>query len=244
MSASKTFLEFRTLCAQRSGRYDLVNPSTFADDGMDFFIHAAQSFLDRRQDTPRSMQKFFKAVAADTWYVNVANIRVVHEVWVNTATARVHLGKRDYAFLKDDYASPIASTDSSDPLYYTIATIYSEDDDDMNTLASFFMNYTASLTSSDVTGVIILPPPDAAYDVEIQGLFYADTLSSDSDKNFWTHHYSDIFLLAVLYQIELFNRNTEGSNDYLLAIERALRDIDHNLVMEENYGVNQIDEPS
>lgn len=235
-----TLLQLRTKVAQLSGRYDLVDPDDYSDNGMDFHISAAQDWLDRHKNTPNSTNRIYEKVLAGTYYFNFQRCRKIEEVWINNTTGRSQLEKKDYIELKNLFTELISETDQGTPLYYAPAYLRTTDNTDMNTLGSFFNNV---LTSFDAyQGIILLPPPDEAIVIEVKGLFYAAALSADNSTNFWSNNYPDIFVMAVLRQIEIFNRNTEGVNDWTIAIESALVDIEHNMIAEEIHDKNQIED--
>jgi len=233
-----TFLQLRTKVAELSGRYDLVDPDDYSDNGMDFHIQAAQDWLDRHQHTPRSTNRIWNEVAAGTWYCNFQRCYKIEEVWINNTTGRSQLEKKEYVELKNLYASLISATDQGTPLYYTPSFLRSTEDTDIDSLGAFFNSV---LDDSDAySGIVLLPPPDEAITIEVKGRFYSDVLSVDGDTNFWSNNYPQIFVMAVLREIEIFNRNTEGTKDWEFAIERALTDIEHNMIAEDIHEINQI----
>ncbi len=234
-----TLLQLRTKAADMSGRFDLADvENSYADLGMDFFINSAQDFLDRRQNTPKSTNTIYDEVAAGTWYYDFQRCRKVEEVWINNTEGMSQLEKKSYKELKALYPSLISETDQGTPLYYAVASIKSTEDADIDNLGAFF-NHTKS-DDDTYNGIVILPPPDEAIVVQIKGLFYADALSADSDTNFWSTNYPDLFLMAILYKIEAFNRNSEGMRDWLNAIDIELTQIDMNMVDEKVHEINQI----
>lgn len=237
---SMTLLQLRTKAAQLSGRYDLVNPSTFVDNGMDFFITAAQNWLDRHNNTPKSTSRIWEEVAAGTWYYNFQKCRRVEEVWINNTTGRTQLEKKNFVELRNLYTSTIANTDQGTPLYYSPAYLRTDDNTDIDSLGAFFNNV---LSSSDgYHGIILLPPPDESIVIEVKGLFYSADLDAEDATNFWSVNYEDIFVMAILRELEIFNRNTEGVRDWTLAIDQKLLDIEHDMINESIQDVNQIED--
>ncbi len=236
---SLTFLQLRTKVAQLSGRYDLVDPDDYSDNGMDFHIQAAQDWLDRHKNTPRSMNRVWSEVAAGTYYVNFTRCRKIDEVWINNATDRAQLEKKDYVELKNLYPGLVSATDQGTPLYYAPGFLRSTDDTDIDSLGTFFNNVLDD--SETYSGILMLPPPDETVVVEVKGLFYADILSVDADTNFWSINYPHIFVMAVLRDLEIFNRNTEGTRDWEEAINKALLDVEYDMVDEEIDEINQIE---
>ena len=111
----------------------------------------------------------------------------------------------------------------------------------MNSLGSFF-NYTMSEGNSDsVDGIIVLPPPDVAIVVEVWGKFYSPKLVEDGDTSYWSEVTEDTLIMAALYRLELFYRNTAGARDWLDGINLDLADIDKDTVHEDNSNVDQLE---
>ena len=234
-----TLIQLRTKAAELSGRYDLVDvDASYSDNGMDFFIDSAQNFLDRLQETPKSTNTIFEEISAGTWYFDFQRCYKIEEVWVNNTEGRSQLKKKNYIELKNLYPSLISETDQGTPLYYTPAPIRSSDDTDIDNLGSFF-NHTKS-DDDTYQSIIILPPPDESVVIELKGLFYADTLVNDNDTNFWTNNYPDIFLMAIMYKLETFNRSTRSMDYWLNALIKELSQIDKNMVAEEIHEITQI----
>ena len=230
-------LQIREQVVKLSGRYDLVTSlSTLADNGANFFITAAQDFLDRRSNLWKKQSRLFYSLAAGVWYKTFQMCRILEAVYINNATGRSRLTRKDFHWLHTEYSETIADTDRGTPLYFCPARLREDENAAMNSLGTFF-NYT--MDSSDAyQGVLIFPPPDETIIIEVLGQFYSGALSLDADTNYWTNNYPTILILATLYQIETLNyRNTQGSNDYLNAIDKLLLDIDKDLVEEEAFDV-------
>lgn len=234
-----TLLQLRTKATQLSGRYDLADPTTFTDSGMDFFISAAQDWLDRHKNIRKSSNRVFSEIAAGTWYFNFTSCRKIEEVWINNTSGRSQLEKKDYIELKNLYTGLISTTDRGTPTYFSPAYLRSTENTDIDNLGAFFNSV---LDDSDAyQGIILLPPPDEAIVVEVKGMFYSDVLSAEGGTNFWSNNYPDIFVMAILREIEIFNRNTEGTRDWEGAIDRKLVDIEQDLVAEEGHEITQME---
>ena len=72
------------------------------------------------------------------------------------------------------------------------------------------------------------------------GVYFSTPLEHDSDQSFWSDRFPSTLVKAALYQLEQFFRNTEGANDWLLAVQADVRLIEMDLVEEESNGINQI----
>lgn len=234
-------LQIRTKFIELSGRYDLVVDTTdYVDNGANFYITAGQEFLDRRSNVWKKKSWIFESIAAGVWYVKFQRCRVMESVFVNSATGRSKLVKKDLLWLYEEFSEPITDASNSTPLYFAPAILRTEDSTDKDVLGSFFNYIVAS--DDPYRGMVILPPPDEAVVVSILGQFYSAELSDDTDENFWSIMHSSLLILASLYQLEVLgHRNTQGSKDYLEAIDIALIDIDKDIAGEESNDVDQLD---
>jgi len=235
-----TLVELRTKAAEVSGRYDLVDvDDDYSDDGMDFFIHSAQTFLDKRAITQRSTNVIYDEKATGTWYYDFTRCQKIEDVWINNAEGRNRLEKKTLNELKELYPGLISETDQGTPLYYTPLSVRSTEDTDMDNLGAFF-NHTKD-ASDAYRSILMLPPPDEAIVVELTGIFYADVLTEETDTNFWTNNYPDLFLMAILYKLETFNRSDRAIKYWRDTLDAELIQIDMNMVSEEVHEVNQIE---
>ncbi len=225
-----------------SGRYDLATRTTDEHDtdaGADFFIKAGQDFLDRMYETPKMLGRVFEEIAAGGWYVTFQRCRAITQVWVNNDEERFRIDKVPIEDIKEYYASLRSGTDNGEPAYYAPALLRAIDSDDIDNLGAFF-NYV--LASSDTyNGIILMPPVDEAYVVEVIGKFYSDELTSNSSTSFWTQNHLMTLVWASLYMLEVSYRNSEGAKDWLLAIERNTSGIDKDVVEENIAEVSEMD---
>jgi hypothetical protein len=234
-----TLVEVREQFVKLSGRYDLVVDTTdWADNGADFFIQSGQDYLDRLHFAPKAENTIFEELAAGEWYVTFAKCRAIREVWINNTEGRSQLTKKDMSWLYQQFSALVSETDSGTPLYYCPAKLRSTDHADRTNLGTFF-NYVKD-DSDALRGILIFCPADEAIVVEIQGLFYSDALSSDTDTSYWTDNWPAVLIKAALYQVEVFNRNTEGMKDWKFAIEDEFIGIDKDTVEESIVGITQI----
>lgn len=234
-----TLVELREQFVKLSGLYDLVVDTTdWKDNGADFYIQAGQNLLDRLRDTPKSSNTVFKELAAGEWYLTFSGCRSIQEVWINNATGRSELTKKDLPWLYQGFSSLISETGTGTPLYYCPARLRSTDPGDQTNLGTFF-NYVKT-GSDDLRGILILGPPDEAIVVEVQGLFYSDALAADANESYWTINWPETLIKAALYQVEVFNRNSEGMKDWMTAINADVEGIDKDVIQEEITTINQI----
>jgi len=228
-----TLLQVRTQFIKLSGRYDLVVDATaFLDNGADFFIQAGQDMLDRRSLVPENEGRIIDTIAADGYYVSFQKkCRMITSVWAHNDEDRVKLEKVEWSDLHDLYNEPIADIDTGAPLYYCPALLREIDVTDKNTTGTF-INYTKA-SSFDYRGVLIMPPVDEAYDIEIYGKFYQVFPATDAGTNYWTIMHPFTLIKAALYQLEVGYRNTEGANDWMRAVTEDITKINMDTVEEE-----------
>ena len=232
-------LELRTQFVKISGRYDLVVDQTdWADNGADFYIQAGQNFLDRLRDTPKSDNTIYTELAIGEWYVTFAKCRSIKEVWINNTEGRSQLEKKPMNWLYGEFSGTVALTDQGTPLYYCPARLRSTDNADQNNLGIFF-NYTED-GSDTLRGILIFGPADEKIVVEIQGLFYSDTLSVDLDESYWTLNWPETLIKAALYQLAIFQKDATDIKDWLGSIYADLEGIDKDVIDETIAEINQI----
>lgn len=227
-------LEIRTEFVKQSGRYDLVVDATgFANAGADYFINSGQDFLDRQGVVvPESEGKIIRTLFPNEYYVAFQNrCRVIQRVWANNATSRVELEKVGWDELKNLYNIPISEISTGATLYYTPAKLREVDVADKDS-SGIFINFTRS-DSFDYRGILILPPVDENYDIEIFGKFYQQTLVNDLDENYWSIETPSTLITAALRQLEISYRNVKARREWEGIIDKDLRDLDMDIVEEE-----------
>ncbi len=232
-------LELRTELGERSGRYDLVSPVDGTNTGMDFFINSGQAMLDNMHDIKRSASRTFHELAPGEWFFNFPRAKSIEEVWINNTTARVQLDRLTFNEMRECFPGPQATTATGTPVGYALSRVRAQDTTDMDNLGAFFNNVLA--TTTDIHGVFILPPGDESLVVEVLGQFAAAKLSLETDENFWSVEYPDIFVLAVLQRLEIFNRNKTGAREWMDSIHQALMDLDQSHISETSFGVDQLE---
>lgn len=235
-----TLVQLREQFVKLSGRFDLVvNTTSWADNGADFFIQAGQDYLDRYYFNPKAINTIFEELSANNWYLTFSKCRAIKEVWINNTSGRSQLIKKDMSWLYREYSSLVSATDSGTPLYYCPAKLRSTEYTDKESLGVFF-NYIKD-NSDALSGILIFVPPDETIVVELQGLFYSNILTIDSSVSYWSENWPAILIKAALYQVEVFNRNSEGTRDWKAAIDDELVGLDKDTVEEEVTDITQIE---
>jgi len=228
-------LDIRQKFCEISGRYDLATTSTDSfdtDSGADFFINSGQDFLDRMAPLPKENARVFDEKAMGTWYYDFQRrCRAITEVWVNNSEERFKLEKIDLSDLREFYSGLISATDQGEPAYYSPASLRSLDETDIDSLGSFFNHILAD--SDDYSGIVIYPPIDEAYVVEVWGKFYSTELTGNTIESYWSINHPMTLVWAALYMLEVSYRNTEGAKDWLGSITANVEGIDMDGVTEE-----------
>lgn len=235
-------IEIRTMLLEKSGRYDLVDPSTFADNGMDFHINAGQKYLDKLVTIPDSLANIFFAPIAGEYTITVdKSYRAIYEVWANDSESRWPLNKLELSDFKYKYNKPVSSTTSASPCDYTFMDMRSISPDAQSSLAEFLSKTAVEGSGFGYRGIVFGPQFDTTYVIEVIGLFSQILLTSDNDSNFWSFNYPHLLIMATLRAIETFNRNTEGVRDWTASIISETNELDLDVAEEESYGVDQME---
>jgi len=238
-----TLLAVRTKAVDLSGRYDLVvNTTSYVDAGMNFFITAGQKYLDKLAQVPENTAQVFEALASGEYSVTFQNsCRSIDRVFVNSSSERYELEKVNLSDLKNAYTELASATTTDAPAFYAIANLRALETTAKTSLVTFInLTWTETDEKYDYRGIIIVPPADEDYVVEISGKFRQNDLSSDTDENYWTTEYPHLLVMATLRAIEVFNRNTEGIKDWTAAIAMETSQLDLDAAEEESNGVTQM----
>lgn len=239
-----TLLELRKLFRTQSGRFDLVNADG-SDNGATFFINAGIRHLDRVTRFQKSPGRVFQNVAAGSYLAQFTLCRAVQEVWMATSTERWQLTRMWMQDFRTKYTSPWASLDRGSPVHYTPALLRAIPEtwtaEDL-TNVGFVTNYMDVNTSNheEYNGVLIAPPPDEAMMLEVVGLFYSQTLAADTDTNAWTVLHPEVVLMGAMMQLEIMQRNTQGVNDWVNAINAHVTEIEKDQVDQDISEVTQM----
>ena len=239
-------LQIRTEFIRRSGRYDLVvDSTTWADNGANFYLNSGQRFLDRMDTLAKSTGRYFRQVAAGRNYVVFPYCRAITECWAMTTSERVKLRKIDIAELRTYYNTPVSSLTTGQPLYYAPAVLRVIPESDRLAIGEFegIIDFSDVMFDQhyEYNGVIFYPPPDGTYVIETWGLFYSPELLNDTDESFWSVVHPEVLLMAAMYQLEVMYRNTEGANDWMRAIEMAVMGLGKDYVDEQIAETNQME---
>jgi hypothetical protein len=244
-----TLVGIREQFARQSGRHDLVTnfaAGTYTDNGANFFINAGQRMLDRKAGFLKSYSWYKDDIAADSYKVEFPNCQSIKEVYLANADGRTRLIKKTLRWIRDNYPSPIADLDSGTSAYYCPLVIGLEPSQSALTASGvgiyttqFTYDYEELMFKSGTTehwnynGILIMPPTEDAMTVSILGRFKSKDMSTDTDQTWWTEQHPDLLILAAMWSLEGFYRNTEGQRDYMNMIVDGLNDLDKDMVEEE-----------
>ncbi len=239
-------LQLRTKFREVSGRFDLVN-ADFSDNGSDFFINEGRKFLDRLDETQKSLGSAFKIVEVGSWYATFQHCRAIRSIWaaiLGADSGRWKLEKKNLQDLMEGFLSGLPSSrDTGNPLYYSpCITRYIPEDATVENIESF-LGY-VDVPAGDAHGynsILLSVPVSARTVITINGLFYSAELTNDEDKNYWSDVHPLLLISAAMRQIEVINRNTQGLNDWTNAIATEMQQLGFDLVEEQIAEVSQME---
>lgn len=242
-------LTLRQKFGELSGRWDLVDSSTYADTGADFFISAGIRDLDGRLGHAPTATFARKALVLEAGFQSLvtSGFRVFKEVSIidNEESERTHLEFIEYHEMRELYSAGLGGSDRSIPAYWTNAHFETVPDRSRLTAANLvipasFWDVTME-ASHGTQGVILYPPADKTYYAEVFGVKWSDELSDDSDTNFWTRVHPEVALWAAMRALEVSYRNSQGVNDWDKAIERAIFQIDKDFAEQDDVGMTGVE---
>lgn len=248
------YKDLRQKFTELSGRYDLVKGDG-TDSGADFFINAGQKMLDRTQDLGKSKARLTKSLVAGSILVTTVGLRALKSVWVSNSDGMSELSITTAEGLRAYYAGKLTDATVGTPSVCAPAVLrpYPDTTKAIDVVGLYDIEdlilYESDLSTGHWTynGIVIMPPPDQAYTISIWGLFYSPTLSATlsgstwtQTKSFWSEVHPETLLLAALYKLEAFYRNTEGAKDWQTALDVDLRGMDNDFVEEDLNGESQM----
>lgn len=240
MNLLQTRLQFRSL----SGRFDLVEEDG-SDNGANFFLNEGRKFLDRLDETQKSWASAFRFIDVGRYSASFQLCRAIKEVWVATTAARWQLERKSLQDLIAGYLSGNPSErDLGSPLYYSPSlTRYIPE----NALSESFESFLGwveipSGNAHEYNTILLNIPTSEKLVVEVKGLFYSSELTNDTDENYWSVVHPGLLIKAALRETEIFNRNTQGVNDWSNAIITDMNQLGMDLVEELIAEVTQIED--
>jgi hypothetical protein len=239
-SSILTYKDIRKKFVEISGRYDLVNPDTWEDNGADFYLNMGQRMLDRRLDSKKMIARYPFALTAGSIIVKTTGLRSIKEVWIANAEGKAQLTYVPLNKLKGVYAEESASLENGVPLYYSPA-VFRPFPDNLATVTSLYDVEDLLIAGTHYTynGVIVMPPPSEGYTLTILGLFYSPYLSAAlvggtwvQTQSYWTMNEPQTLLEAALSRLATFAGNITSAREHKEAMLEDLRDLDFDAVDE------------
>jgi len=221
------FKEVKQAFRQASGRYGLIGEDG-TDNGGAKFVQWGQDMLDLL--LPRVWDKAVESasIVAGQYLVHFPNTRSVDRVWIFDADSiRSELSKQTESFLLGEYTNLSDTSVRGIPIYWAPS-----------------VRRTVSINDPGTTmtrTILIAPPADQGYNVEIEKHAKSDAFAEDEDESFWSVNYPNTLVHAACYQLELFYRNTEGAKDWKAAIMEIINGLDNDEVrntLSESMGMN------
>lgn len=199
-------LQIRTQVAKQSGRYDLVNPSTFADDGMDFHITSGQLYLNKKAEMPKAFAHLSSSLVSGDYYKDLEHpFKELDSVTVNDGSTTWELTHKTLYELEALYEAGTYTV----PMYFAYASYRTLKTAAAQTVGNF-VDLEWPEEDDDkygYTGLIIIPPADTSYTVMAGGEFLPLEMSENTDKNFWSEEYPHVLVLAALRSIAVLDGN-------------------------------------
>lgn len=211
-----------------SGRYDLiVDRTTYANKGADFYIQSGQQYLDRLSDLFKSESRFYSSIPAGSWYVLTPGCRVVEEVYLaDSVGTKVWLTRMELAIFRSLFNTNPATSDTRSYYCarYAVANLRVTPQTQGQITIDQFGPHTYNAPGDEYanTGILLAPTVLLSSTLEVVGKFYQPKLSTDSDTNLWTEMFPFILVMAAQRALEISYRNTVGVTDWEKAIETEL----------------------
>lgn len=230
LSVRKKFIEL-------SGRFDLVEDTTdYVDNGANWFINSGQKVLDRMLDSGKTQARAIRPLKKGQFFVNLTLCRAIQEVVVSdTNGASPVVCTKDVDLLHKDFTGLSSGKPSS--FFPTMARLAPD---------TYTANVPEVLRGASVgvecwpKGVLLNVKADKDYLVDVYGIFYSKPLQEDEEDSYWSQHHEDTLVLAALYRLEVFYRNTTGARDWLEALTMDTMGMDMDEVAEEIAKISQI----
>lgn len=237
-------LQLRTKFRGLSGRFDLVNDD-YSDNGADFFINEGRKYLDRLDETQKSWASCFRFMETGFWSVQFPYCRVIKEVWAASSTSRWQLEKKRLQDLMEGYLTGLPSSrELGCPLYYSpCISRYVPENATVLDIESFIgWVDIPSGNAHEYNAILVNVPTSEKLTITINGLFYSAELVNDTDENYWSAVHPMLLYMAAMRQIEIANRNTQGVNDWNMAIMTEIKQLGMDLVEELIAEVSEMEE--
>jgi len=237
--------EIRKMFVEATGRYDLVVDAVdFGNNGADFYIQEGQRSLERRINVGGSRGKVYKDLVQGDYLVTFKNCRAITEVWVMNSENRIPLPILDTEYLKgihqkfvdNMYTTPLSTMTQGRPTYcYATNLRRSPDEDSPPADSATLQSYLDTTSPYDPTynGLILLPPCDGAYSLEIAGLFYNSKLEDDGDEGWWSIEHPQLLVMSAMRSLEILYKGSKSAQSWSQLVEEELLNIEKDFIEQE-----------
>lgn len=225
-------LDIRQKFVETSGRYDLVVDTTsWADSGADWFIKAGQRYLDRMLETGNARARYFKTLSAGDHTLRIQTARVIEKVFRITSEGKFQIAETTSDALRQLLITQAETGSTGAPQYYTPTSIRIGVNSDLSSIRADY----ATVTYADInySGIFFGNKADVDYGIEIEGLFYSPDLIADTSMSFWTEVHPEILVMASFMSLERFYRNFEGSKEARAQVDDLVQQLDFDYVAQE-----------
>ena len=215
-----TYNDIKLLFRKASGRFDLISAAG-EDTGGGVFLKAGQDFLDRRIPRKWNFDVIPILTSVGQWVVEIPDCLAVKAVWSVIENSKTDLKlMRSWELIKL-YPNPTLISTWGAPAYFSPTV----------RRPAGFGTFTTVIVASNI---LIGPPCDIEYNLEVEGQFKTPYLIDEPETNYYTMAFPMLLVYAACYRLELLYRNMEGAKGWLDAIEVDLRDMDYDEVEEDN----------
>ena len=94
----------------------------------------------------------------------------------------------------------------------------------------------AGLVGAFQRSMVIMPPCDADYTLQIWGDFYSPELNIDSSESFWSVNHPDLLMRACQRELEIMHRNEQGQAAFEATVLKDVKDVRDSFTSEETAG--------
>lgn len=235
-----TLLSARKQFVNQSGRLDLMNEDG-SDNGADFYINAGQKYLDRMIESREDIARSFRYISAGDYFMKFVrgHCRSIHQVGIGTTESFEWLNRENLIDLRSKFNKPFEYIEKGKPQYFAPAYLRPAQPelDDTDGIVGY-MDVMEGWRYYN--GIILLPPADQSYHIEVWGKFHTTELVNDDDESFWTKNFEYILVMAAQRSLEVFYRNSQGVKDWTASIQSELFEMEKDFIEETYFGFDQM----
>lgn len=225
-----TITEARASLREKSGRFDLTALQ------LNDYLNRGQRFLDEITEFKKAPARYQVTIMAGQVIATFpVDLRVVQHVWCADTEDRWPLQKAGDQWIRQTFAVPQASLERDKPIYYVPDPLTYK-----NASGIYLYDAVEFDDSLTLSGIMVLPPPDGTYYVEVEGRFYSPTLT-DLQSSWWLTNKDSLLVQAALRELETDYRNTQGIKDWEAAMSPSLKGIQDDLAEEEWQDIDQME---